>query len=287
MESWLLAHSSSLYEVTMVVAFIAIAVWETLFPRYKPVIPTSKRWLTNAVLVVVGWVSTWLLFPAGALSIAVSVAGSRYGFLNREGLPLVWRYVFAFLLLDLAQYFQHYLLHRVPLLWRLHRLHHADAEYDLTTGVRFHPLESFYTRGITLLVIAVLAPPIAAVVFFELVNAVQNFFGHANASMPAGLDRLLRLVQVTPEFHRVHHSVDVSDQNTNFGSVFTFWDRLFGTLRNEPRMGEERLRFGIEQVRGEESIRILHMLALPFRHEPAPTPITESAVPQAVRGTVR
>jgi sterol desaturase/sphingolipid hydroxylase (fatty acid hydroxylase superfamily) len=283
MEAWLLKHSASIYQGAMVAGFLAIAVWETLQPRRALVVSTAKRWLVHGGFVVLGRAAIWLAFPVSAVGLSIALAGSRYGLLNRSVLPFSVRFVLTFLLLDLVLYGQHYLLHKVPLLWRLHRVHHSDREYDLTTGIRFHPLESLYLQGVILLVIALTAPPVSAVICFELVNVVQTFFAHANLRLPERVERAMRLVQVTPELHRVHHSLEPSDHNTNFGAVFTFWDRLFGTLRNESHLGDAQFEFGLKDVSAAQSVRVGNLLALPFRSETRPP--ADSAVPQAVRQT--
>lgn len=283
MEAWLLQHSASIYQGAMVAGFLAIAAWETLQPRRALVISTARRWLVHGAFVVLARAATWLAFPVSAVGLSIAVAGARYGLLNRSVLPFSVRFVLTFLLLDLVLYGQHYLLHNVPLLWRLHRVHHSDREYDLTTGIRFHPLESLYLQGVILLVIALTAPPVSAVICFELVNVVQTFFAHANLRLPARVERAMRFVQVTPELHRVHHSLEPSDHNTNFGAVFTFWDRLFGTLRTAPHLGDAQFEFGLKDVSAAQSVRVGNLLALPFRsgtRSPA-----ESGVPQAVRQT--
>lgn len=285
MEAWLLGHSARLYQGGMVAAFVLIACWETWRPRKALAFSTARRWSFHALLMAIVWSITWIVFPMGSVGLSVAVASSPYGLLNRAAVSFSLRFVIAFLLIDLVAYAQHYSLHRIPLLWRLHRLHHADTEYDLTTGVRFHPLESIYSRCFNLAVIALAAPPVSAVICYELVNMMENFYGHANVRLPARLDRLMRLVQVTPELHRVHHSVEVSDQNKNFGAVLTIWDRLFGTLRDHPVFGDARLRFGLGEVNARQSVQIWDMLALPFRSE---TKLPDdAAVPEATRSAVR
>ena len=264
MESWLLKHSAALYQGAIVVSFILIGMWETLQPRRALALSTTKRWLLHGSFMLATRAVIWLAFPVTNVALSIAVAGSPYGLLNRELLPFSVRFVLTLLLLDFFLYVQHYLLHHVPLLWRLHKVHHADRDYDLTTGLRFHPLESLYLQGVSLLAIALTAPPVSAVIFFQLINVVQTFFGHANVRLPASIDKVMRLVQVTPELHRVHHSMEVVDQNTNFGSVFTFWDRLFRTLRANPSRSEARFQFGVEEVSEAQSVRLVEMLALPF-----------------------
>jgi sterol desaturase/sphingolipid hydroxylase (fatty acid hydroxylase superfamily) len=273
MQAWLLQHSSALYQIAMAAGFLLIAAWETLRPRREPVLSTARRWLVHGGFLVLGRGLMWLALPVGAIGLSVEVARSPYGLLNRTLLPFSLRCVLAFLLLDLALWVQHYLLHHVPLLWRLHQVHHSDADYDLSTGFRFHPIESLYLQGVVLLVIALTAPPVSAVIWFELVNVVQTYFGHANVRLPGKLDRLLRLVQVTPELHRVHHSIEVSDQNTNFGAVFTFWDRMFGTLRAEARDGDA-IRFGLREVAAPRSTALWDMLKLPFQSKSSATAVS-------------
>ena len=264
MDPWWFRHTGELARGLLVAGFLLIGTWETLRRHRVLSLPTAKRWLLNGFLLILSGTTNFLVFPISAVALAAAVNGSPYGLLNRTWIPFSFRVVLAFLLLDFVQYANHYLRHAVPLLWRFHQLHHADRDVDLSTGVRFHPGEVLFTQGIYLLVIVVTAPPALAVLCFELCNIVQALFSHANLSLPPRIERTLRLIQVTPAMHRIHHSQDAADQQSNLAVVFSFWDRIFGTYRGVPNRRENRLEFGLEQVSANQSLRPLAMLALPF-----------------------
>jgi sterol desaturase/sphingolipid hydroxylase (fatty acid hydroxylase superfamily) len=168
--------------------------------------------------------------------------------------------------MDFIIYLQHVLVHAVPLLWRLHRMHHADLDYDVTTGARFHPIEIILSMLIKFATIVVLGPPVVAVVIFEILLNATAMFNHGNVRLPLGLDRVLRLILVTPDMHRVHHSVEDDEANCNFGFSLPWWDRLFGTYRDQPRGGHEGMTIGIHKFRTpKEASWLPGMLLLPFR----------------------
>jgi sterol desaturase/sphingolipid hydroxylase (fatty acid hydroxylase superfamily) len=173
----------------------------------------------------------------------------------------------AVMALDLAIYLQHVLFHAVPALWRLHRMHHADLEIDVTTGARFHPIEILLSMGIKLGVIAALGTPAVAVLLFEVLLNATSMFNHSNVAMPAWLDRVLRWIVVTPDMHRVHHSIVVRETNSNFGFNLPWWDRLFGTYRDQPAAGHDGMTIGIEQFRDPVEQRLDRMLTQPFRDD--------------------
>ena len=184
--------------------------------------------------------------------------------MNRPWIPAGIRFLLAFLLLDFIQYAAHYLRHSIPLLWRFHQVHHADHDVDLSTGVRFHPGDILFTQGVYLLTIAALAPPVLAVLCFELCSVAQALFSHANVALPPRIEKAVRLLVVTPEFHQIHHSTDAADQGSNLAVLFSCWDRLCGTCRRRARTGASELFYGVAEVSAEQSIRPLTMLALPF-----------------------
>jgi len=262
MQPWWFVHLGWLYGGMLVAAFLTVAIWETHQPRRVPGIPTSKRWLLNGFLLVLTDATTSLVFRVGAVALAFTLRKSGY-VLNLPWLPAFLHALLTFLVLDFVQYLSHYLRHSIPLLWRLHKVHHSDQDIDLSTGVRFHPGEVLFTQGMHLLTIAATAPPPAVVACFELCDIVQALFSHANISLTLSLERTLGLIIVTPERHRIHHSKDAADQGSNLAVLFSFWDRLFHTSRQN-RTGEDRLQFGIEEVTAAESVRPLTLLSLPF-----------------------
>jgi sterol desaturase/sphingolipid hydroxylase (fatty acid hydroxylase superfamily) len=245
-------------------AFAIFAVWETFRPRRPLVAPVGRRWTHAALLAFVvnsplGWI-----YPATAVVLASVVSTSRYGLLNR-GLPFWVRFFVGFVLLDLLRYAQHRLYHAIPVLWRIHRVHHSDPDCDWSTSLLFHPAELLLTQGTYLGVIALLAPPPAAVLCLELVTIALNIFEHANISIPSRADTAIRRIFITPDVHHTHHSSAFSDQNTNFGTIFSFWDRLFGTYLPVPAAGYGNLRMGLPELEGQRGLNVLGMLALPFR----------------------
>jgi sterol desaturase/sphingolipid hydroxylase (fatty acid hydroxylase superfamily) len=239
-ESYWLQHEGSLVWGLLLVAFAAFALWETFLPRRVLAAPTGRRWLNHAILSMLTNRGVFLTFRVGAVMVAYSVAGSHYGLLNREFLPVWLRYALAILLVDLSRYAHHYLYHAVPLLWRVHRVHHSDPDYDWSRGLRFHPLEVLLSQGSDLLAIALLAPPVLAVLALEALEAALNLFQHANVALPAWIESPLRLFLITPDMHRIHHSDAIAEQNTNYGITFPWWDRLFGTYLQEPAADRRR-----------------------------------------------
>jgi sterol desaturase/sphingolipid hydroxylase (fatty acid hydroxylase superfamily) len=243
----------------------AMALWELAAARRALTTGRARRWLANLGLVVLDTAAVRLLIPVTAAGLAVVAAERRWGLLHQLALPDWLAFLVGFLALDLVIYLQHVMFHAVPALWRLHMMHHSDLDFDATTGVRFHPLEILLSMGIKLAAILVLGPAPLAVVWFEVVLNATSLFNHGNVRLPAVLDRGLRLLVVTPEMHRVHHSVAVPETNSNFGFNFPWWDRLFGTYRAQPRLGHEAMTIGLEQFRDPAQLGLLHLLALPFR----------------------
>jgi sterol desaturase/sphingolipid hydroxylase (fatty acid hydroxylase superfamily) len=223
--------------------------------------------------VVVDTLALRLLFPTAAVGLALAGEARGWGLLNNVALPSALKVLAAVVLLDLAIYLQHVLFHAVPTLWRLHRMHHADLEFDVTTGVRFHPVEIVLSMGIKLAVVAALGAPAIGVLLFEVLLNATSMFSHGNVGLPEGLDRVLRRVLVTPEMHRVHHSVVPRETNSNFGFNLSVWDRLFGTYRPQPAAGHEAMTIGIEAFRDPSELRLDRMLLQPLRGDAGPYPL--------------
>jgi sterol desaturase/sphingolipid hydroxylase (fatty acid hydroxylase superfamily) len=263
-----------------------MVLWEALAPRRRQIVRRRLRWPGNLGVVVVDTIVLRLLFPIGAVGIAVVAEQNGWGLLNTPGgkaLPAWVTVPATVLLFDLLVYGQHVLFHAVPVLWRVHRMHHADLEYDATTAVRFHPIEivlSLLIKGAA--VVALGAPP-AGVLAFEVLLSVSALFNHGNVRLPAGLDRALRLVAVTPDMHRVHHSVVRRETNSNFGFALPWWDRLFGTYRAQPAAGHEGMTVGLAAFRDPAELRLDRMLLQPFRPADAGSP---AAVGQEPGGNV-
>lgn len=243
----------------------AMALWEVAAPRRRREIPRLLRWSNNLGIVVVDTLLVRLSFPVVAVGLATIAQTNGWGLFNIWQIPGWLAILLAVMMLDLAIYLQHVMFHAVPALWRLHRVHHADLEFDVTTGLRFHPIEILASMGIKLAVVAALGPPAVAVLIFELLLNGSAMFNHANIRLPASVDRWLRLVMVTPDMHRVHHSVIVSETNSNFGFNLPWWDRLLGTYRAQPAKGHEDMDIGIEQFRTRRDLWLDRMLIQPLR----------------------
>jgi sterol desaturase/sphingolipid hydroxylase (fatty acid hydroxylase superfamily) len=248
-------------------AFVLIALWELVGPRRALTAPKTVRWTNNVGLAVVNIFFVRVLFPSAAVGIAILADERGVGLLNAFPVPYPVAMILSLLALDLMMYLVHLMFHAVPALWRMHRVHHADIDFDLTTGVRFHPIQIVLSVPIKFAVIFVLGPPVLAVLVFEaLFNAVL-VFSHANIRIPTGVDRVLRWFIVTPDAHRVHHSLDATETNSNFGLALTWWDRLFGTYRAEPAAGHERMTIGVEQFRTRRDSWLDRLLLQPFRDD--------------------
>lgn len=246
--------------------FAVMALWELLAPRRVPSVSKAWRWTNNLGIVFLNTALVRVVFPTTAVALALTAGANRWGVLNHVGLPAWLEIAAAIAALDFAIWLQHVMFHAVPALWRLHRMHHADLDYDVTTGARFHPIEILLSMLIKFAAIVVLGPPAVAVLVFEVALNATSMFNHGNVRLPLVLDRVLRLAVVTPDMHRVHHSVEDHETNSNFGFNLSLWDRLFGTYKAQPDAGHERMTIGIREHRDEREVdRLPGMLALPFR----------------------
>ena len=245
--------------------FAIMAIWELIAPRRRLTQSKGVRWANNVGLVFFNSFLLRLVFPTAAVGMALFARDHGWGLLNYFQVPYALAVVGAVLTLDFFIYLQHVMVHAVPVLWRLHRVHHADLDYDVTTGARFHPIEILLSMLIKFAVIVVLGPPVLAVILFEIVLNATSMFNHSNVRIPAGIDGVLRLFVVTPDMHRVHHSVEDDETNSNFGFNLPWWDRLFGTYRAQPRAGHEAMTIGIRTFReGKWCSWLTGMLAMPF-----------------------
>ncbi len=245
--------------------FALVALWELARPRRRLTQPRWLRWYANLGVVALNTALVWVLVPLAPVGLAV-IAGSRgWGILNLVELPFWLEIVLAVVVLDLAIYLQHVMFHAVPALWRLHRMHHADLDFDVTTGTRFHPVEILVSVAIKMAAVALLGPPAAAVLVFEVLLNGTSMFNHGNVRLPAQLDRALRWIVVTPDMHRVHHSDAPAETNSNFGFNLPWWDRLFGTYRAQPGLGHERMTIGLDTFRERQELHLHRMLTQPLR----------------------
>jgi len=253
--------------------FIAMAIWEVVEPRRPQSIGRGWRWSNNLAVVVVNTVLVRILLPTTAVSLALFAEARGFGLFNVIGAPAWVRVAASVVILDLAIYLQHVLFHAVPGLWRLHRMHHADLEFDVSTGLRFHPIEILLSMFIKFAVIAALGAPALSVLVFEVLLNATSMFNHANVRIPIWVDRVLRWIVVTPDMHRVHHSIVSRETNSNFGFNLPWWDRLFGTYRSAPEAGHDGMTIGIEQFRDPRELGLDRMLLQPFRGDTGRYPL--------------
>jgi len=247
---------------------LVMTLWELLAPRRRLTVRKAPRWTSNLGLVALNTVAGRLLMPITAVGTAMLAESRGWGLLHQVHWPTWLEVVLAALALDLAIYLQHVMFHAIPAFWRLHRVHHADLDFDVTTGLRFHTLEILLSALIKLAAVVVIGPPAVAVVIFEVLLNATSMFNHSNVRMPEWLDGLLRWMVVTPDMHRVHHSVIRRETDSNFGFNFPWWDFLLGTYCKQPAAGHERMTIGVSHLRDERQVdRLLWMLALPFQNK--------------------
>ena len=249
--------------------FAAMAAFELWSPRLerdemRGALKT-RRWFTNVSMVVLSSVMLRMLFPAAAVGAALWAENRGYGLFRQAGIDPVLAGIAGFVILDLAVWLEHVASHKIPILWRIHRMHHADTGFDLTTALRFHPLEIVLSMVWKAAIVVALGVPVLAVLVFEIVLNGMAMFNHANARLPLGLDRVLRLFVVTPDMHRVHHSSIPAETDSNYGFNFPFWDRVFGTYNDQPRLGHDGMQIGLREFRDGSSAQLTWSLLLPFR----------------------
>ena len=255
---------------------LAMAVWELLAPRRQLTQNKPRRWFSNLGLSLLNNLVWRMLMPAGAVGVAMEVQARGWGLFNIASLPDWLKVAAAVVLLDLTIYAQHWAFHRVPWLWRLHLVHHVDLDFDTTTGIRFHTIETLLSFVWKAAVIALLGAPALAVMIFEILLNATALFNHGNARLPLWLDRVLRLLLVTPDMHRVHHSIEDHETNSNYGFCLPWWDYLFRTYRAQPAAGHEAMTIGRPEFRDSQVERLPFMLRLPFRRELPPAPCRRS-----------
>jgi len=269
----LLATEPQLRLIVFLGVLVAMAVWELAAPRRRRKIPRVIRWTNNLGLVVIDTIVLRLSFPILAVGLAVIAQDRGWGLFNIIEAPGWFAVLVSIVILDLVIYLQHVMFHAVPALWRLHRMHHADLEFDVTTGLRFHPVEILLSMGIKLAMVMALGPPAVAVLIFEVLLNATAMFNHSNIRLPMLVDRFLRLIVVTPDMHRVHHSIIPEETNSNFGFNLPWWDRLLGTYKAQPKAGHEGMTIGIEQFRTGRDLWLDRMLVQPLKGPASGYPI--------------
>ena len=247
------------------VVFAIMALWEWYAPRRRLTAGRRPRWPGNLGILAVDIIAVRLLVPTAAVGVALVAAERGWGLFHLLALPAWAAIPLGVIALDLVIYAQHVVFHHVPALWRLHRMHHADLDIDVTTGVRFHPLEILLSLAIKMAAVAALGVPALAVLIFEVVLNATSMFNHSNVALPPRLDRLARWIVVTPQMHQVHHSIERAETDSNFGFNLPWWDRLFGTYRAKPAAGEQGMTIGLPIFRDVAELHIVRLLTQPFR----------------------
>jgi len=252
-----------LWWYVFLLAFGATALAETFLPFRPLPSSTPRRWLNNSILLALSNAAVICAYRFSGIALTVAIRASSHGFLNRAAMPYSVQFTIGFVALDLTAYFSHRLFHAVAPMWRMHQVHHSETDLDLTTGFRFHPMETLLSEGLALAVVALLGPPVAAIAFAGLAVIVLDFFEHGNFRLPESADRILRLLIITPGMHRIHHSEVLAEQNTNFGTIFSLWDRLFGTYLAAHASPQPRC--GLVEVANGSDLNAARLLLLPFR----------------------
>ena len=243
---------------------ILMAAWEVLAPRRPLQTSKSVRWFSNLGIVVIDTISLRILVFFSAIDTAIFAEKAGWGLLNNVALFYWLKVIIGVVVLDLAIYLQHAMFHGLPILWRLHMMHHSDLDFDVTTGVRFHPIEILLSMGIKMIVVFLVGISALGVLIFEVLLNATSLFNHGNVRLAASIDRVLRFFVVTPEMHRVHHSVIIRETNSNFGFNLPWWDRLFGTYKDQPAAGHLEMTIGLSQFRDPKRLNLLGLLLLPF-----------------------
>ena len=264
----LLKNGSQIYALVYFGGIIVVALLESVLPRRVVAATLGLRWVGNFGLTIIGAILVRSLFPIAGVGWAVLCSERGLGLFNQVHWPGWVEFALAIVLIDLSYYVQHYLLHRIPVLWRLHRTHHTDQEYDFSTGVRFHPFEMVCATVTLIGVVLALGAPPAAVFVSQLLAVAIAFVEHANVRIPERLDRVIRTVVVTPDMHRIHHSQDIREGESNFANTFSFWDRLFGTYIDQPAAGHDGIMFGVADFTERKHLTLPWMLAQPFLRQP-------------------
>jgi sterol desaturase/sphingolipid hydroxylase (fatty acid hydroxylase superfamily) len=245
--------------------FLVMGLWEVLAPRRALTVPKTRRWFCNLGIVVIDSVVLRAFFPLAAVGMAVLARENHWGLFNVLSVPYILAVIVSVFLLDFIIYLQHVVFHVVPLLWRVHRMHHTDRDLDVTSGLRFHPIEIVLSMMIKMVAVGLVGPPPLAVIAFEVLLNATAMFNHGNVCIPLALDRVLRWFLVTPDMHRVHHSVIRKETDSNFGFNLPWWDRLLGTYRAQPERGHDGMVIGLPYFQNEHPQELGWILLIPFR----------------------
>lgn len=266
MTEFIIEHESTIRLGFFFGILLVMAIWEIFAPRRDLTVNKSKRWVSNLGIVVLNTVVVRILFPTAAAGVAIYSIKQGWGVFNFIETPDWIAILVCVILLDMVIYWQHVIFHKVPVLWRLHRMHHADMDIDVTTGSRFHPIEIIISMLVKFSAVVILGVPVVAIIIFEVLLNLTAMFNHSNAKLPLGLDKIIRFILVTPDMHRVHHSVIPQETNSNFGFNLSIWDRLFRSYIAQPKEGHNGMTIGLNEYREEKvAERLPGMLMIPFK----------------------
>ena len=272
MQQWIVSHEAVIRLSFFVSIFTIMALWELLAPRRRLKYSKAVRWYSNIGITLLNTIILRYVFPLVVAGLATGMAIIAYdlgwGLFNYLDWPFGLEFVLSILLLDVAIYIQHIVFHRVPLFWRFHRMHHTDTDLDVTSGARFHPIEMIFSMGIKLGLVILIGPQAVAVIIFEVLLNVCAMFNHANVRLPEKVDKLIRMLLVTPDMHRVHHSTVKSETDSNFGFSLSLWDKVFSTYCAQPEKGHDGMSIGLDIYRAPENLHLHRLLVQPFKKEP-------------------
>jgi sterol desaturase/sphingolipid hydroxylase (fatty acid hydroxylase superfamily) len=265
MTDWLLAHQTALQTGLLIAIIVGLLAWETWLPRRAFAVPLERRWFNQIALAALGSLALRAIAPIAGVSLAVLAQREGWGLLNLVAVPAWLAVVLGVIAIDLGIYLLHRAFHAVPLLWRFHQIHHSDLDIDCGTALRHHPVETVVDQAFDLALIVAIGVPPLAVMIGVLVTSMASLFNHSNIALPPAADRVLRRLIVTPDMHRIHHSVEIEESNRNFANILACWDYLFSTYRHEPLRGQAQMDVGLAEVRSDRDFSLWKLLALPFR----------------------
>jgi len=265
-----LQHENAIRLGAFISVFVIMALLECVFPRRNQSVSKQKRWFTNFGLIIVDTIALRITIPIFAIGVASIAVERSWGLFSFVSLPMWLEVMLAVILLDLLIYAQHFASHKIPLLWRFHKVHHVDRDLDVTSGFRFHPIEIIFSMLFKLLCIIALGAPVIAIFTFEVILNASAMFNHSNVKLPLSLDSQLRKIIITPDMHRVHHSAIQQETDTNYGFFLSCWDKLFNTYHAQPKLGHDKMTIGLTEHQTEQPSSLLWCLALPFRSNKIP-----------------
>jgi len=265
MTDWLLAHQTALQTGLLIAIIVGLLAWETWLPRRAFAVPLGGRWFNQIALAALGSLALRAIAPIAGVSLAVLAQREGWGLLNLVAVPAWLAVVLGVIAIDLGIYLLHRAFHAVPLLWRFHQIHHSDLDIDCGTALRHHPVETVVDQAFDLALIVAIGVPPLAVMIGVLVTSMASLFNHSNIALPPAADRVLRRLIVTPDMHRIHHSVEIEESNRNFANILACWDYLFSTYRREPLRDQTQMVVGLAEAQGDGDSSLWRLLALPFR----------------------